>query len=159
MRYEVLSRHLSEQPVAVIKGRLPVEQASQWLPLAYREIFDHVRRQGVAIVGPPYARYLMGPEQPEMEAGAPVARPVRDAGRVRSSLLPAGPAAVTVHVGPYEGLREAVRAVSLWVREHGAEPAGAHWEVYYSDPEQEPDPNRWRTEVVQPYRVEARVPG
>ena len=31
--------------------------------------------------------------------------------------------------------------------------AGPHWEVYYDDPNAEPDPSRWRTDVVVPYSV------
>lgn len=31
--------------------------------------------------------------------------------------------------------------------------AGPHWEVYYTDPNVQPDPTRWRTDVVQPYRT------
>ena len=47
----------------------------------------------------------------------------------------------------------AYEALASWVSSHGGEPAGAPWEVYFSDPAVEPDPATWHTEVVQPYRL------
>jgi effector-binding domain-containing protein len=32
----------------------------------------------------------------------------------------------------------------------GRRPASTMWEVYLTDPEEEPDPARWRTEVYWP---------
>jgi effector-binding domain-containing protein len=48
--------------------------------------------------------------------------------------LPAGPAAVTRHVGPYEEAGLADLAVHAWIEEHGYEVAGALRERYLNDP-------------------------
>lgn len=47
---------------------------------------------------------------------------------VVEDLLPGGPAATTVHEGPYDT-------------------AGAPWESYITDPAEYPDPKDWKTEV------------
>ena len=60
---------------------------------------------------------------------------------------------MTTHHGRYEDLEDAYAAARRWLTVHGRAPIGAHWEVYYTDPSVEPDPTRWRTEVVMPYRV------
>ena len=152
MTYDVASRDLTEQTTLVVRARVPVEQVSQWLPQVYQEVFGLLARQGAQPVGPPFARYVMHPDAFEVEAGAPVVGPVTPEGRVVPGTLPGGPAAVTTHTGAYEELGGALDALTAWVAEHGAEPAGAHWEVYFSDPQAEPDPSRWRTDVVLPYR-------
>ncbi|OWY63184.1 hypothetical protein B7486_54480 [cyanobacterium TDX16] len=59
---------------------------------------------------------------------------------------------MAVHVGPYDQVEPAYRAAAEWVTEHGGTLDGDAWEVYLSDPDVEPDPATWRTEVVQPYR-------
>ena len=103
--------------------------------------------------GPPFARYHpLGEGRFEVEAGFPVAGPVEAAGEVVPSELPGGPVAVTVHTGSYDQMEPAYQALASWVADHGGQLAGDAWEVYYSDPAEQPDPAHWRTGVVQPYR-------
>ncbi len=68
------------------------------------------------------------------------------------STLPGGPAAVLTYIGPYDEMEAAYAALAEWVARSGGEPTGDPWEVYFSDPAQEPDPRRWRTEIVMPFR-------
>ena len=39
-----------------------------------------------------------------------------------------------------EDVSAAVDALSGWLADHGATPSGAHWEVYFTDPIEIPDP-------------------
>ncbi len=55
-----------------------------------------------------------------------------------------------LHVGPYETLDQTYGALMGWIAEQGRSVAGPMWEVYWSDPGAEPDPTRWRTEVIVP---------
>jgi effector-binding domain-containing protein len=48
-------------------------------------------------------------------------------------------------------MEDAYKAVLDWIHSHGFEPAGGHWEVYHTNPIEEPDQARWRTDVVTPY--------
>ncbi len=153
MGYAVKSLELAEQPTAVVRARVPVEQISTWLPAAYGEVFEYLGARGVAPAGPPFARFTMEPDAFEVEAGAPVRQPLPAHGHVVPGTLPAGPVAVTTHIGPYDTLGQALDVLQGWVREHGAEPAGPHWEVYFSNPQEEPDPVRWRTDVLLPYHA------
>lgn len=152
--YVVERRDLAEQPAAVERATLSVSEISGWLGTAYREVAAFLALRGAGPAGPPFARYhrIDDSDRFDVEAGFPSSARVRAADRVTSVVLPGGSAARTVHVGPYEEMAPAYAAVTDWVRENGGEPVGDAWEVYYSDPEEEPDPATWRTEVVQPYR-------
>jgi effector-binding domain-containing protein len=77
--------------------------------------------------------------------------PIKPDGEVRSSSLPGGMVATTMHIGSYDQMEPGYEALSAWVKERGQELAGDAWEVYLSDPAAEPDPTKWRTEIVQPY--------
>ena len=151
MTYEVLIKELPAQPTLAI--RRPVRRGA--VGAALGEMLPAVRavleRAGVAPAGPPYARFdAVDDEVLDLEAGVPVAEALRGDGEVVAGELPAGPAAVTWHPGPYEGLPEAHRAILDWLADQGRRASGVSWEVYWTDPADEPDPTKWQTEVVQP---------
>jgi effector-binding domain-containing protein len=65
-------------------------------------------------------------------------------GRVTESALPGGTTAMTVHRGPFGGVRAAHDTVGGWCAAHGRRPAGVRWEVYGPHDD---DPARLWTEV------------
>ncbi|NND01471.1 MAG: AraC family transcriptional regulator [Acidimicrobiia bacterium] len=149
--YEIESKTLSEQPTVVVRGRVKVSDIGDWLGPAYAAA---ARVAGAAIAGLPFGRYQVVEGDPpafDVEAGFPVATFVEGSGEVEAAKLPGGLVAVTWHRGPYDGLELAHKALTSWLRQHGARAAGEPWEVYYTDPMTDPDPMAWRTEVIQPY--------
>lgn len=151
---EVVARRLIEQPTLVVRGTRPVAGIPEFLGGAFHAVAVHAAAKSVDIVGRPFARHRKIDEYAvtfEIEAGFPVGREVDGAPPVVASLLPAGPAAVIVHIGPYETMEPTYATLAAWIAERGASPLGPAWEVYYSDPAEEPDPATWRTEIVQPY--------
>ncbi len=157
--YEIESRIHPETPTLVVIGKAAVADMAEFFSSAYQAIGAHVANTSAHMTGPPFAKFkpLAGavPRESqvfEVEAGFPVSQPVAGDGEVVGSSLPAAPVAVTWHVGPYDGLEEAYRALGEWVEANGgvAEPG---WEVYYSDPATT-DEADYRTEVIQPYRSE-----
>jgi effector-binding domain-containing protein len=130
---------------------LPLDRIGPWLAESYALIAAFLGRSGAPIAGPPYARYVFAGNEAEVEAGFPVGASVRPDGDLVASTLPAVTAAVTTHIGPYELLQDAYKAVHAWITERGGVPSNAHWEIYHDDPARQPDSSRWRTEVVVPY--------
>ncbi|MFI7545825.1 GyrI-like domain-containing protein [Actinoplanes sp. NPDC049599] len=153
MTYHIESRILTSQPTAVIRDSLPAARLPAWFPGVYEEILRHLTAVGAAPAGPPFARYTFHDDLVDVEAGFPVTGPAPGTGRVTSSSLPAGPAAVTTHHGSYEDLALAHDAVTDWLKLQGLEAAGTHWEIYYTNPAELPDPAAWRTDLVMPYRA------
>jgi effector-binding domain-containing protein len=72
------------------------------------------------------------------------------AGDVFAETLPGGPAAVTIHSGPYDQLHAAYPALEEWIVANGFQPAGAPWEAYLNDPADYPNRQDWKTEVCWP---------
>ena len=66
--------------------------------------------------------------------------------------MPGGPAATTIHTGPYDKLSDAYAAIEQWMEAEGLAAAGAPWESYVNDPADYPDPKDWKTEVFWPRR-------
>lgn len=154
MDYEIESRTLEVVDTAVEYATRDVADIGEFLGRAYGEVAAYLVRKGAGPVGMPFARYHpLGEGRFDVEAGFPASTPVSGEDEVEPSELPGGPAAVTMHIGPYDQSAAAYTALEKWIREHGGTPDGDAWEIYYDDPMSQPDPNQWRTEIVQPYQV------
>jgi effector-binding domain-containing protein len=136
---------------AVIHVDVPMDL----LPAAIRDAIEELERRmseaGVEFAGPPFTRYLsFGPTRLLAEIGMPVLRPAPHAGRVFPGRLSGGRVASVVHIGPYEGIADTYTRLQRWIDDHGLHATGPMWEVYWSDPQAEPDPASWRTEILVP---------
>ena len=151
--YDISDVRLTRRPTAVMRGEMPAHEVPTWLANCYRTVHEYLRSAGMAPAGPPFARFTFLGEDMAVEAGFPCPREIDGDGRVEPSALPEGRAAVTSHFGRYEDLEVAYRAMHSWLRARGYAEAGPHWEVYFSDPQADPDPRHWRTDVVMPYRA------
>jgi effector-binding domain-containing protein len=145
MPYDIAVRRLEPQHTAVIRATCAWSEIPATLGAAFGEIFPCVAQSG-AVPGMPFARYTPHGDTVDVEAGAIVSQPIPPAGRVVPGQLPGGDAAVTLHVGPYEGVAAAYEAVQAWLTEHKRVAAGDPWELYLTPPEANPP----QTEVVFP---------
>lgn len=128
-----------------------MEQVPQLLGQLFGEIYEFIHGQGLQPTGMPLTVYhSMEGDGLELECALPVAEPTGGAGRIAGGELPATLAAVTTHIGPYDELPGAWSQLAAWMEREGLAPAGAPWEVYVTDPGAEPDPAKWRTEIVFP---------
>lgn len=155
-QYEIHAEVMAEQPTAVTRATVRVQEIGPWLARTYGAVGAVLSAQGAGPAGPPFARYRRLAEgRFEVEAGFPVATAIDAADGVTPSALPASLAASVIHVGPYDQMEPAYGALAGWISEHGGEPAGEPWEIYFSDPDRDPDPATWRTQIVQPYHGRA----
>lgn len=113
--------------------------------------FAAVARSGAHPVGPPFTKYTAYTETSvEFEAGMPVAAPFVALDDVVPGELGGCEAAVGMHVGPYDTIGVTYGALQAWIEGQGRTPSTVMWEHYLSNPQTDPDPATWRTEVVWP---------
>jgi effector-binding domain-containing protein len=144
------------QTTAVAHATIPVAEIPTFLGHAYEAVIQALNSQGMTPVGEPFAYYLGAPTTSvELEAGFPIAAPCAPIGEVTASCLPGGSVAIGVHVGPYETMVETYNLLMSWMTAQGLVPGERMWEIYLSDPAQEPDASKWRTEIFWPV---SRVP-
>lgn len=105
MHDEVHVRETADQPVATVRGRTPVSGFPGFFQGAHGEILGLIGAAGIQPAGPPFSIYH-DPEFTEddvdVEVGFPVGRAVESAGRLVGRILPGGPVATALHVGPYD---------------------------------------------------------
>ena len=151
MSYQVEIRTVPSQHVLSIRAQCHVAELGAMLSEILPEVWRYIRKNGVAPSGPPFTRYHgFDNDRVDIEGGLPVPTPLAGEGRIVAGTLPGGPVATTVHLGPYDRLPDAHDALHVWIHEHNKNSAGPQWELYWTDPGLEPDPNKWKTELMWP---------
>ena len=156
MPYEVTVKELPAQPVAATRATTTLREISTVISDGVHAILDELGRQGIEPAGPLQVVYhadqvLDADTAAPIEICFPVAAPFEGDGEVYGTELAGGPAAVTVHRGPYAEIGPAYHTVSGWVADHGHELAGGPREVYLNDPREVDEPDLL-TEVQWPIR-------
>ncbi|MBM3939697.1 MAG: GyrI-like domain-containing protein, partial [SAR202 cluster bacterium] len=147
--YDIKEEERPSTPTATVRVLATLDRIPQEMGRIFSEVYGYLASIGVAPVGAPFACYhSMSGRTVGMEVGTAVAKAVPEHGRGRAGQLPDGTVAVTWHIGPYEALRNAYEAIEAWMKACGRAPGGPPCEFYFTDPRQEPDPSKWRTEVV-----------
>jgi AraC family transcriptional regulator len=155
MTYSITKNHLSLQPVLVARRRVGRSKIAATIAEVLPKIFLYAQKNGIALTGLPFTRYVeVGPGLLTIEPGMRIAasgeglNPIDP--EIVSDTLPAGPAATTTHIGPYDKLPDAYAAIQQWMEGEGLIAAGAPWESYVTDPAEYPDPKDWKTDVFWP---------
>ncbi|MBZ0298891.1 MAG: GyrI-like domain-containing protein [Anaerolineae bacterium] len=150
----------AEQHYMGIRTRAAMSQLSTVIPQSIGEVFAWLGQRGVEPAGPPLVRYYVIDMEAELdiEMGVRVVHAVSGDGRVQPGVIPAGRYATLIHTGPYDGLMAATANLLTWAQANDItwqiskagqdEVWGARIEFYPTDPQAEPDPQKWETELA-----------
>lgn len=150
----------AEQPYAAIRSRVTMQELGTKLPPLLGELFGWLGAHGAQPAGAPFWKYnVVDMERTlEVEVGLPVAAPVEGDERVLAGVLPAGRYALSTYTGHPAELGDATAVLLDWAAKHGYAwdvidtPEGQRWaarlEFYNTDPQDEPDMNKWETDLV-----------
>jgi hypothetical protein len=108
--------------------------------------------------GPAVFRYdVIDMPRLEMQFGFVTPKAVAGNARVKPGVLPAGKYVTVTYVGPYDDLESVTAVVIGWARQKGLEwdstPGSngerfvSRFEIYLNGPMDEPDPQKWQTEI------------
>lgn len=138
-------------PTVVIRTTCAPDRLAEAIDQVYGELMPLL--SPTQVLGAPFIRYFqMDDTIVDFEGGVVVRGPVATTDRLRESELPDGPAAVTLHTGPYDRLCDAYDVLNTWLAVGEWERSGPSWEVYLTDPREERDPSKWQTRIVIPIR-------
>lgn len=153
MSVDISVKDLPAVPALIVRRRIARDQVATALADSLPRLFAYATRNGLAMSGPPFARYpefTMGSIVIEggVQLAVPAPAPLEEG--IEAITIPAGAAAVAIHHGPYDRLVETYAAIETWLDQEGRAAGGPPWEVYVTDPGEYPDPETWQTEVIQP---------
>ena len=148
---DVEIHELHPQEAAIVRFDASFADLPAAIGRALREVHEAMTAAGVDLAGPPFARYpSVEPPRITAECGFPVMRPAPAIGRVGPTRLPGGRVASMIHLGSYDTIDETYDHLQRLLEASGLHAAGPMWEIYWTDPDMEPDPSRWRTEIIVP---------
>lgn len=161
---EITATQRQEQPTAMVREKVPMAELSDFFGRAFSSVMAAVQERGLQPAGPPFGMYHgMPTDVVDVEAGFPLTAPFAagedggmtiDGGHGQSAVtagtLPAGPAYVAMHTGPYDSLQRTYQALVERMQADGVAPADLMWEQYLTDPGEEPDQSKWQTQVIWP---------
>jgi effector-binding domain-containing protein len=147
------------QPYAGIRTQVSMQELSKLIPQLLGETFGWLGQHGIAPVGAPFIRYhvIDMAANMDIEIGVPVASAVSGDGHVSAGVLPAGRYGSLVYTGVSNGI-EGNKALLDWGAAKGikwdtyesdkGDGFGARYETFLTNPDDEPDPAKWETEVA-----------
>jgi effector-binding domain-containing protein len=154
---EIVTR--AEQPYLAIRKRVTMAEVSG-LGAHFGEVFAYLGAHGLEPAGAPFFRYTVIDMMRylEVDVGVPVAAAADGDDRVASGVLPAGRYAALTHIGPPGELVGANKILLEWADAQGlswdmspgdhGERWGSRLEIYLTDPDEEPDASKWRTQLA-----------
>jgi DNA-binding transcriptional MerR regulator len=147
-------KEVDAQPALTMRSRTTPEELDPVISEGINGVADYLRKLGARGAGPPFTLSSDPDDEGEIAVaiGWPTADKLPGRGHVESLVLPGGHVAWAVYRGPYGGLAGAYRALYEWIVGHGHEVIGDPREIYYTDPDEVPDPADYVTGIVWPVR-------
>jgi effector-binding domain-containing protein len=143
--YRVRLAHADSVPVAVVRRVVPASELAKVVPAGCGTVWTFLRAHGLR-GGRNIAVYWNGDIR--LEVGVEFNGVLPEDGDVVRSATPAGPAVSVTHVGPYQQLGAAHKAIREWCATNGQRPVGPNWEVYgHWQDAWNSDPSQIRTDV------------
>jgi effector-binding domain-containing protein len=129
MEYNVrLETIVASQPTAVVRRTASVWELPKVVPDGCGVAWNAVRAQQIKGAGRNVALYL--DDQINLEVGVELSAPVAAHDPLIVSSIPSGTVATAIHLGPYNQLPQAHRAIRDWCAKRGHALAGPNWEIY-----------------------------
>jgi len=154
-----LEARAAQPYVALLRRQVPIHELGRVLPPLHDEILHWLQTKSMAPAGAPFFRYLVVEMEAglfDVEVGWPVATPLQSDGEIIAGQLPAGRYGVIINTGPFDDLTGAHQALMRWGEAQGltwkTSDHGWYWdanlEFYLTDPAEEPNPQKWETEIA-----------
>ncbi len=147
------------QPYAAMAMQGTMEAVVDALPRLWPAVFAWLAERGITPTGAPFILYrgIFMPDRMSVEVGIPTASVGESDTQVICGELPAGDYVEALYIGHYDGLMQATADLLQWGDEQNLSwdaellEDKQHWvcrfESYLTDPESEPDPDKWQTQL------------
>jgi AraC family transcriptional regulator len=149
-KVDVEIKDVKKQSTLVIKQKVKMAEISAELGKLLPKIHAYLGSKNITPLSAPMTHFKKtAADAFEIEAGFVVPEGTKGEGEIVSSELPAGKAAFTVHVGPYDALPKTYEAMEAVLKTKGLQGKGSSWEFYVTDPGST-KPEELKTEIYMP---------
>ncbi len=151
MDYDVTIREVDSEQLASVRGVYRISELAGVMEREFGRIMGALTAEGVQPSGGAVTLYHSWTEDTvDAEIGFTVQGVFFPRDGVKPSRIPGGKVAFTVHVGRYDQIERAYRAIQAYAEANSLQLADMMWERYLTDPAAEPDLSKHVTEVYWP---------
>jgi effector-binding domain-containing protein len=136
-----------------IRVTCSMEEIEAYMSQSFEMVMTEASNAGLQMTGPPFSIwYQWEGDTFEFDNCIPVSGKTNTTGDVKNIRTYDGKVISVVHTGHYNTTGNSWEALENYLKENDLESNGDPWEVYLTNPQQEPDPAKWMTELVWPVK-------
>ena len=141
-------------PALSVKDSVTIADIGAFFGTYYPMMYMYALRNEASIAGHLYAVYHNWDPEGKIliEAGMPLTVALDGEDMMMATMSPGGKVVKATHWGAYDKVGPAHDALHQYINVMKMEFAGAPWEVYVTDPMQEPDTLKWETIIYYPVK-------
>ncbi|MEJ7587375.1 MAG: GyrI-like domain-containing protein [Ferruginibacter sp.] len=148
------------QNYVAIRKRVNMNDIPAVLPPLIPEVITWLNENNLNAAGLCFFHYeaMTNHDELDVAVGLLVPEPVMGNGHMVTGAFPAGRYASILYTGDYQNMMEGHKALEDWISNNGLQEMrqntdeGIKWggrtEFYLTDPDTEPDPEKWKTEII-----------
>lgn len=142
-------KDITAQKALTIKTTIPSADVSAKMGELYGKLFGYMNANGIQATGAPFAVYYTYDPNgtTEFEVGIPVAANPKGTDEIKFKEYPAMRVISAFHTGPYENAGAVYEALKKYATDNKLETLPLSWEIYLTDPSQEKDPAKYKTNI------------
>jgi len=135
----------------VINDSATIQGMGEVFQRDYEALYSFINRKQIPITGERFVIYRnWNPEgYTQVSPGVPVGNKVKDYGRIKYTVIPAGKAVFAVHQGGFNS-EQTHYAIDEYIKDFNLKMKDFIWETYAFDPRTDTDSTQWRTLIYYP---------
>jgi effector-binding domain-containing protein len=147
--YQVKETTWPERSYLIKKAMMPFDKLSDFFKEQYRLLYGALQQKGIRMPAVASAFYFSINEetmQTDVAAALQLPDTTTEVEGFEKFILPAGKRITTTYYGTYEEMMPAYEELKNYLQQKGLTKE-LYIEEYFSDPEKEKDPAKWRTDI------------
>ncbi len=160
--FEVVVKEVKSKPYFYIRERIAMsEMSSEFFGMRFGKIPGHLGPDAAKVTDPPFAIFHEWDEasgETEVSVGIASASAKPESDNIARGMTYGGPTMMISYRGPYEDMGDAHNHMHKHIAASDYEFAGVPWEVFVTNPEDQPDPAERITEIYYPVRLAQDTP-
>jgi effector-binding domain-containing protein len=150
---EVATKEIQSQNALAMRINCSLEEIEEKMSGSIGRLFSMADSSGLEMTGPPFTIwYKWEGEEFEFDNCIPVSESINPGEGVRAIQTYSGKVVSVLHTGHYSTAHNSWMVLENWMKENALESNGDPMEVYLTNPQDEPDPTNWVTELVWPVK-------
>ena len=151
----IYEKYMPEQIVLVIRDSAGPDTYGPVMSKGYGELMQFIKAKRLKIKEHPFAMYVSRDSATQFsvfDMGIAVEYADGGKGRIKAEMTPGQKIVMADYFGPYDQTASVYHALEKYISQGGLEIIGNPWEIFVTDPTNEPDTAKWNTQILFPVK-------